>query len=136
MDYKFRGKCTQSKKWVTGFYYYCKTDRKHFILSLSTNLIAGKERQEEIIVDPETVGQYTGVKDKNGREIYEGDVVLYLDFGIRYHDEEFINKGVVERSDWGFAFSNRETIKMEDMDLSEIEVIGNIHDNPELLNND
>ena len=82
------------------------------------------------------VQQRTGVKDKNGREIYEGDIVLYLDFCSRYNDEEFVNKGVVERSDWGFAFSNRETTEMDDMDLSEIEVIGNIHENPELLNND
>lgn len=160
MDYKFRGKCTQSKKWVTGFYYYCKTDRKHFILSLSTNLIAGKERQEEIIVDPETVGQYTGFQDQNERDIYKDDVILVHQFLFDGAEIEKEFKGVVvwiaavgsygvkviDQMDNNFldytGYENLEEMppftfsSLYGLHEESFEVIGNIHENPELLNND
>ena len=120
---KFRGKCTQSKKWVTGFYYYCELDRKHFILSLSTNLIAGKERQEEIIVDPETVGQYVRLSGtKNGKKqlAFEGDIIKNMGriYAIKSIEDVGYELGECTLFDGDF------------------EIIGNIHENPELLSND
>ena len=93
-------------------------------------------------VNDELVGgvlmEFTGLKDKNGKEIYEGDIVEYRDFHTSQMSgdgDEFINIGVVEwdNDNAMFCVSNRHEIDMEDFDWSECEVIGNIYENPELL---
>lgn len=94
-----------------------------------------------VFVNPDTVGQYTGLTDKNGTKIFEGDIVTYEDAVADYegyHDGVFLNCGSVEISEWdGICFTNRQTVEMDDLYESETtvccEVIGNIHDNPELL---
>jgi hypothetical protein len=82
-------------------------------------------------VDPETVGQYTGLKDKNGVKIYEGDVVK------GYYYINGVKKRIVGRVMFGYNGWNisgvghyvGDTITL----TSACEVIGMIHDNPELL---
>lgn len=107
-------------------------------------------------VDPETVGQYTGLKDKNDKEIYEGDIVIMHQFlfdGTEYENEI---KGVVVYNTDAIAYCltkvNNDKIRedtlynQEEFDQVEIpicmfyglhdeswDIIGNIHDNPELL---
>lgn len=88
-----------------------------------------------------TVGQYTGLTDKNGKKIFEGDIVTYDDAEADYegyHDNAFLNCGEVGISAWdGIYFTNRQTVEMSDLYESETmvdcEIIGNIYDNPELL---
>lgn len=88
-----------------------------------------------------TVGQYTGLTDKNGKKIFEGDIVTYDDAEADYegyHDNVFLNCGEVRISAWdGIYFTNRQTVEMSDLYESETmvdcEIIGNIYDNPELL---
>lgn len=89
----------------------------------------------------DTVGQYTGLHDKNGKEIYEGDVVLYEDWEMAYEgggNDSFINKGIIEYVECNCCFNvtERQTVELQDVlykDNESLEVIGNIYDNPELL---
>ena len=85
--------------------------------------------------------QYTGLHDKNGKEIYEGDIVLYKDWEMAYEgggNDSFINKGIVEYCEDNCCFNvtERQTVDLADVlykDNEDLEVIGNIYDNPELL---
>lgn len=76
------------------------------------------------------VNQYTGLKDKNGKEIYEGDIIKYFNHRFRdpiIHEVEYHSEGT------SFSIPNLHT--MEDFEPEEgIEIIGNIYENPELLN--
>jgi uncharacterized phage protein (TIGR01671 family) len=92
---------------------------------------------EEVI--PETVGQYTGLSDKNGKKIFEGDIIACTNY-----DEELIVEGVVKYGNfncsccdgvYGWYIDGGDIRRLADwvMDDSNAEVIGNIHDNPELL---
>ena len=91
-------------------------------------------------VTPDTVGQYTGLKDKNGKEIYEGDVVTacWYDYEEPNHDMT----GVVEFTQgwmayWIADYENKEFSEINGCGYYSwtIEVIGNIYENPELLTN-
>lgn len=84
-----------------------------------------------IFVDPSTVGEYTGLKDKNGKRIFEGDIVTtkHNEHNNAYsiiYAEEFAT--FIGRDKDNFNFTT-----LSCLDSSQLEVIGNIHDNPELL---
>lgn len=93
-------------------------------------------------VDPSTVGQYTGLTDKNGKKIFEGDIVLFEDespSNYEYHDCTEMRCGAIEYGDNCFYITDRIAVEMEDLIYDgklDAEIIGNIHDNPELLEGD
>lgn len=117
----FRGKRMDNGEWVEG----------HFYITHSGEYEIGCYNRElnierwTHVVEPTTVGQYTGLQDKNGKRIFEGDIVAdgneifvcfwdgcNVEFGVKNKDLSF-----------GIAY----------LPITEYEVIGNIHDNPELL---
>ena len=122
----FRGKAITGK-WIYG--YYEKYNGGSYI-NLQTDRLnsGGYPIREFIEVIPETVGQYTGLTDKNGTKIFEGDIVDYDYFGERKIGKIFFN-------DCGYEIENQGCflcVQSADKQL-DCEVIGNIHDNPELL---
>ena len=136
-EIKFRGKRIGTSEWVYG-------DLIHRQIWASSLLVIrvqddGFDAYEEYEVIPETVGQYTGLKDKHGVEIYEGDVVAFEDSDGGYEYQDLVmNTGIVEYGELRFYFTNRVAVEMGDFYIKDgrcddIEVIGNIYDNPELL---
>ena len=93
----------------------------------------------EVYLNEVELMQYTGLKDKNGKEIYEGDIVAFEDSDGGYEYQDLVmNTGIVEYGELRFYFTNRVAVEMGDFYIKDgrcddIEVIGNIYDNPELL---
>lgn len=79
-------------------------------------------------VDEYELMQYTGLKDKNGKEIYEGDIYKY-ERGPGGPDTDVVS---FEDGDWSYSYWKQEIVQKPD---TEWEVIGNVYENPELLTN-
>ena len=137
----FRGKREDNGEWVEG-YYVCVSGVKHYILTVNPVIAPNNITIECYGVIPETVGQYTGLTDKNGKKIFDGDIVhaVYqsnyvgcenIDYGIgivKYCDSYY--GGASYQIDIiGEVGSRVFTASLE----RGVEVIGNVHDNPELL---
>lgn len=133
-EIKFRGKrLFDNKEWKYGFYYlYIDNLGKEF------HNILNEEEQVTVNeygatvpaftnIDKNTLGQYTGLKDVNGKEIYEGDIVYVAsedEKAMILWDKESA-RFVLQFKDWCADFDNYYE--------KDLEVVGNIYDNPELL---
>ena len=123
---KFRAwdKTTSKLHVVNGI--YCDNKKIHYI---------DDNRVRFVGFDNVIIMQSTGLFDKSGKEIYEGDVVQFEDCSEASHFL-YINTGIVEWCQGGFHVTNRDSVSMEDLldgDLLEVTIIGNIYENPELL---
>lgn len=123
----FRGKRIDNGEWVYGYYCAsigCKNgiEQVGYFIHTSDNNFA---------VDPDTVGQYTGLTDKYGKGIYEGDVCIVSLSYFKIKNEKatvaFINGA------FQFQYGCEQFFSKPHGAWDEVEVIGNIHDNPELL---
>jgi uncharacterized phage protein (TIGR01671 family) len=122
----FRGKPV-NKVYGNGFIYGSLGVIREGLVAIY-NCLEFTEDIRQLII-PETVGQYTGLNDKNGTKIFEGDIVKYGDT---------INKVVFEQRNgtayFGVVMDDTETWHFCHLtSAAGMEVIGNIHDNPELL---
>jgi len=122
-EIKFRGNRIDNKELITGDLMFHKrfTEKKPYIKTNSKGQIEWFE------VHPDSVGQFTGLKDKNGKEIYEGDITaddIYGNYTVKWSDNDCL------------FFLNHEELDSKDLYKQKaevIEVIGNIYENPDLL---
>lgn len=124
-EIKFRGKRLDNGEWVVGSYIEAENrDRSiaHQIIPYKAGLVVRE-------VDPATVGQYTGLKDKNGREIYEGDIIGGSNGSINGWEWPF--KSEIKWNDEECGFNPPILGYMDSTHY--YNVLGNIHDNPDLL---
>lgn len=182
-EIKFRAKDTLERNWYIGSYMFTNDNTNNpfrsgpfkeshriiFYSSCDWNMGGW----DDVEIDPSTLGQYTGLKDKNGKEIYEGDIIRYTDTDsfvvnpdcdpwlhfsrsyaivreevVVFEDGMFCTKGEgypISHLGWESIKDLRECLDIPDSEdcdvdgtvidesLLGIEVIGNIHDNPELL---
>ena len=128
----FRGKCRYTGKWVEGF--YCGGNERKTLSPCIFVYIPDRQSYDCQDIIPETVGQYTGLKDIHGVKIFEGDIIKQYektqfgdpvsDFGlIKWDNKECMLFRTSTRIGKDRLVTSRDIY----------EVIGNIYDNPDLL---
>lgn len=143
----FRGKRVDNGEWVYGRgLQQCKDELGNEIVAIFENVVKSKNYIKKngrytlyyVPVKAETLGQYTGLKDKNGKEIYEGDILQYI--GKRKDNMNKVYRRKVVFHEGMFALLSKELPAYSALNYhcmeygrSEWSVIGNIHDNPELI---
>lgn len=154
-EIEFRGKRLDNGEWVYGYYYNFLGEVS--IIDVGFGLASEGSSMafslpDVIRVDPSTIGQFTGLKDKNGEEIYEGDVVkgTWSDHSESDRPDLWtyavvkFGEGEVDASDYedfsiyivGFYLDyikGCDSTPATILHYKQIEVIGNIYENPELL---
>ncbi|MFA5298145.1 MAG: YopX family protein [Lutibacter sp.] len=141
-EHKFRGQRVDTKEWVYG--YLIRFSNQDFICNQKEIPIGifcfNKPNGERVNavssmfscfveVLPETVGEYTGLTDRNGNEIYEDDAVKWLGIGIKYVGCVYWDKRKLYYIVKGIHCNRA----IDTTDHEWFEIIGNTHDNPELM---
>lgn len=142
----FRGKKVDNGEWVHGKgLQQCKDELGNEIVAIFTDIVKSekyikKEGRYTLYYMPvkaETLGQYTGLKDKNGKKIFEGDIVHiksdgydFSEFGVDFHRIVSFYNGAIclSAGDWLHVPIGEYIHGLEDWDI-----VGNITDNSELL---
>ena len=126
----FRAKRIEDGEWIEG-YYQKRHDflgKRHLILHADNYV-----KWECVEIDPETLCQFTGLCDKNGKKIWENDILM------AHLDELYPEDVTYEAIQWGMAglvtreASSTDRQYLDKFDLEYFEVVGNIFDNKELL---
>ena len=134
----FRGK-TLTNEWVYGAYYkqeeyYGDKEDAHCIIT-SNEVLSYDQALDFSVVIPETIGQYTGLTDHNGQKIWEGDIAI-VKHNRFVEPKPFVVEWNFGDAGWNWKDAEGNTDAMWSSIAETAEVIGNIHDNPELLGGD
>ena len=122
---KFRGKKPTNGVWVYGSLVYSNEIQTAIYFQTGSGLV---KSMEWVYVNPETVGQFTGLYDKNEKEIYEGDILKVQGLGEKI-EVRFV-RGVFAFL-WNGDLDDEAPINAPTQEWAE--VVGNIHDNPKLI---
>ena len=143
-EIKFRGKKLDTDEWIYGDLAHDWNKDTHIIEfdCFGPDITAcgdcGCNEANSFEVDPETVGQFTGLHDKNGKEIYEGDIcrdskdkIIQIVWSDHHQwGCKIIKGGVLSQ---GLEFPIWQWDKCKENEYRELEVIGNIYENPDLI---
>ena len=129
----FHGKRADNGEWVEGDVLQTRYHSGH----IEYQIMPQTPVSSAVPVLPETVGQFTGLTDKNGKKIFEGDICRFKRFNDVHIGKVVFNVTTASFIMWYQpivgAYGEKATQKMLLSVCDNIEVIGNIHDNPELL---
>ena len=134
----FRGKSVETNEWVYGSYILEKYGNTPYICYFEYGTFVNIKQVEVI---PETVGQFTGLTDMNGKKIFEGDIVStkyklgrghYYVFEV-YYNENLCHFGLTINRGSYTKNKQYDWLQLTSLKANKIEVIGNTHDNIELL---
>ena len=139
-EVKFRGKLVDSEEWIYGYLREVwGENQRNFVIAPGLKFeYDGYTDKEEDYVQPETIGQFTGLHDKNRKEIYEGDILR----SVKFHD--IVGYIMYDKKEGAFMFIKINELMKTELEtrchiterwLNEFpkEVIGNIYDNKKLL---
>jgi len=129
---KFRGKRTDDGKWLYGDLIQDSDNKKGIWPIVSTNSNGIDE------VHADTVGQFTGLRDLNGNEIYEGDIAKFDDSPYCAYATPYMGEVVMRQGTWCIKHQTifgdvYPRLFRDDFADHKTEILGNIYDNPELL---
>ena len=121
--------------WVEG--YYCYFMNEHCILpkNLDADAALFGEQKVFVIIEPETLCQYTGKPDEDGKKIFEGDIVGFIDLYSTesgYSESSCLGEVIWSKEECCFHVTNRLSAESFEV-LDECKVVGNVFDDKELL---
>ena len=137
---KFRGKSLEHNIWVCG--HYCKLNNKGYIILGSENTVNNNNGGALVTfaeeVDVNTIGEYIGIKDSKGQEVYEGDIILSPWWDdepqeVKYYDYGFKGRDIRQKIVHGRELYEGIDDLLDGCFGEVFEIVGNIHDNPEIL---
>lgn len=131
----FRGKSIHTDEWVYGYFYECKMPYGEHATIISTEDVENDWDEKEQVhyhVDRKTVGQFTGELDRNHCKTFEGDIVQGFEYNAKIGNLDTI---IFQAGKFKLKHTPEDLIAFTyPLSKYACEVIGNIHDNPELLN--